>query len=48
MRVTYLVRMRGGDNDNRASTRDLPRSTRVHLAEEEVDENRESPQDQVV
>ena len=36
--------MRGSDNDNRTSTRDLPRSTRVHLAEEEVDENGERPE----
>jgi len=40
--------MRGSDNDNRTATRDFPGSSRVHLAEEEVDEHRKGPEHQIV
>jgi hypothetical protein len=37
--------MRGRDEDNGTSARDLPGSAGMHLAEEEIDEYRERPQD---
>lgn len=45
---TYLVCMRGGHEDDRAITRDLPRASRVHFSEEEVDKYREGPQQDVI
>ena len=42
-RVDELIGVRSGDDDDGAIARDLPRTARVDLAEEEVDEDRESP-----
>ena len=46
--MAYLICVRGSDDDNGSSPGNLPGSARVHLAEEEVDEDGERPQDQVI
>jgi hypothetical protein len=40
--------VRSGDDDDGAIARDLPGTTRVNLAEEEVDENGKGPQPGIV
>lgn len=40
--------MRGSHNDHGVSPWNLPRSARVNLAEEQVNEDGEAPQDEIV
>lgn len=40
--------MRRGDKDNRTAAGDFPRTSRMHFAEEKVDEYGEGPQDQII
>lgn len=48
MRDSYLIGVRGRDEDDRASSGDFPGSSRVNFAEEEIYQDGECPEDQIV
>lgn len=46
--LTYLVRVRSSDEDDRTPPRDFPRTARMHLAEEQVHQYGKRPEEYIV